>query len=396
MNYPFNKPSILNMHRVLSLTLVGAMTCAALTGCFSFKKDTDTTEDTGSNMPNLVESADTEPETTEAPTEAPTEPEKDNLAIVKEQLSVRSSPSTGSPVNAVLDAGEKVEVIRADGVNGVQWAYIIASSTGTKGWVNTESLDMSNVESIMSPTSTPGAVENNNNTTGTDTNTTTNSNTSTNNSTTSTTGTSYGTVTATELRVRADASTDSAIVGSYKNGNRVTILETKNGWGRVKEGWISLQYVRMDGTAGQNACTGTITATELIVRNGPGKSFNKVSSVTKGQTVEILDQVSAEGAVWGNIKGGWICMDYVNVNGSVGGTISGSTSTGTTSGNGIGTATVTGNGLNIREGAGLSYKTVGGMAYGESAVVYERQQADGYTWGRTDKGWICLDYTNFR
>lgn len=389
MNYPFNKPTMLNMHRVLSLTLVGAMTCAALTGCFSLNKDTEATDDTSSNMPNLVDSAEpTEAETTEHVTEAPTEPEKDNMAVVKEQLSVRSSPSTGSPVTAVVDAGEKVEVIRVDGVNGVQWAYVL-SPNGPKGWVNTESLDMSNVENIMSPTATPGAMENNNNNETTNTPTTPSNNTNTTN-TTSSTGTKYGTVTASELRIRANASTDSDIVGSVKYGDRIAITETNGNWGRTNQGWVSLQYVRMDGTAGQNACTGTVTASELIVRDGPGKNYNKVSSVTRGQTVQILDQTTVNGTTWGNIANGWICMDYVNVNGSVGGTVSGSTS-----GNGIGTATVTGNGLFIREGAGTSYKAVGAMAYGESAVVYERMQAEGYTWGRTDRGWICLNYTNF-
>lgn len=391
MNYPFNKPTMLNMHRVLSLTLVGAMTCAALTGCFSLNKDTESTDDTASNMPNLVDSAEpAETETTEPVTEAPTEPEKDNMAVVKEQLSVRSSPSTGSPVTAVVDAGEKVEVIRVDGVNGVQWAYVL-SPNGPKGWVNTESLDMSNVENIMSPTATPGAMENNNNNESTNTPTPTNpSNNPNTTNTTSSTGTKYGTVTASELRIRANASTDSEIVGSVKYGDRIAITETNGNWGRTNQGWVSLQYVRMDGTAGQNACTGTVTASELIVRDGPGKNYNKVSSVTRGQTVQILDQTTVNGTVWGNIANGWICMDYVNVNGSVGGTISGSTS-----GNGIGTATVTGNGLFIREGAGTSYKAIGAMAYGESAVVYERMQAEGYTWGRTDRGWICLNYTNF-
>ena len=56
-----------------------------------------------------------------------------------------------------------------------------------------------------------------------------------------------GTITATSLNIRAEASTGSAVVGMLYRGDTVTILETKtvNGteWGRIEQGWISMDYV---------------------------------------------------------------------------------------------------------------------------------------------------------
>lgn len=51
-------------------------------------------------------------------------------------------------------------------------------------------------------------------------------------------------VTASSLRIRKSASTDSTQVGSYKKGKTVTIKAIKNGWGKTKDGWISLQYTK--------------------------------------------------------------------------------------------------------------------------------------------------------
>ena len=61
-------------------------------------------------------------------------------------------------------------------------------------------------------------------------------------------------VTAEEaLNIRAEASALSAVVGSYAPGTAVTILETKDGWGRTDRGWISMGYV----TLSENAISGT-------------------------------------------------------------------------------------------------------------------------------------------
>lgn len=397
MNYPFNS---IKMRRALSLTLVAAMTTVALTGCFGSKKETEPTDD-AANMPNLIDTA-TEPSTESfvpetEPSTAPTEA-NDGLAVVKEQLSVRSSPSVSANVNHTLEAGEKVEVLRVESLNGARWAYIRSvEDTTKKGWVNAESLDLSNVDGIDT-TETPGS-------TGDPTGVNTPATTPSTTPSSSNTGTNtFGVVTGSELNIRSEASSSSTKVGSLKYGDRVTITETSGSWGKIKQGWISLDYVYVDGQAGKNKATGSITASELTVREGPGTGYNKVSSLKQGSQVEVLEQIRVGNTTWGCIKGGWVSMDYVSVNGKTGGTLSGTTSntdtgnstTNTPTGSSIGKATVTGNGLYIRSGAGTNYDAVGALKKGETVDVYATKQGDGYTWGQISNGWICLNFTNWQ
>ena len=58
--------------------------------------------------------------------------------------------------------------------------------------------------------------------------------------------TGKGTVTAEGLNIRKDADLKSDSIGSYNKGDKVDILEVKNGWGRTDKGWIYLEYVKMD------------------------------------------------------------------------------------------------------------------------------------------------------
>ena len=65
---------------------------------------------------------------------------------------------------------------------------------------------------------------------------------------TPTDGTKLGTVKVNDsLNVRASASTSAEVIKSLTNGTIVTILETSNGWHKVKvdgvEGWVSADYI---------------------------------------------------------------------------------------------------------------------------------------------------------
>ena len=54
-----------------------------------------------------------------------------------------------------------------------------------------------------------------------------------------------GTVTVSStLNVRSGAGTSYSRTGSLTNGTKVTIIEEKNGWGKLLQGgWVSLDYV---------------------------------------------------------------------------------------------------------------------------------------------------------
>ena len=56
------------------------------------------------------------------------------------------------------------------------------------------------------------------------------------------------------------------------------------------------------------------------------------------------------------------------------------------------TKTVTSKTLNIRSDAGTAYDKVGQYVKGDQIVIYEEKTVSGQKWGRTDKGWVCMDY----
>ncbi len=218
------------------------------------------------------------------------------------------------------------------------------------------------------------------------------------------------------LNVRKGPGTNYARVAKINAGTKVQILETtmvKNvKWGRTSLGWVSMEYIKLDtasapetekpetekpetekpetekpgtqkpesgGTATGTAKTGTIVkTTELRVRAGAGTNYEKVGTLKKGDRVVILETAKVGNATWGRIEKGWIHMYYVQLDGTEvpSGTIS---------------RTVTTE-LRIRAGAGTSYDKVGTYKKGEVVLIYETTTVNGFLWGRTDKGWISMEY----
>lgn len=369
MNCPFKKNHSRKLTRVLSVMLAVLMLAVCFTGCQ--KKTNDPAESTASGAtPNLIESS-AAPGSSETPTEttAATEPEKKNVAIVKEKISVRSSPSVESNVIGQLNAGEEVEVNRVESVSGIQWAYI-----PLKGWVTVENLDMTNVSSPTTNVSTPANPQ-----------ATEPADTGTGSGDVSAANTGNGkkgVVIANDLNVRTKASTDGEAVGSLNYGNRVTILETSNGWGRTGMGWISLNYVYMDGNTGTSPCKGVVSGTQLNVRSGPGTEYDSVGSLNKGDSVNILERIKIGKTTWGCTKTGWVSMDYVDTDGK---------GVETTT-DGAGSGKVIGDTVNVRSGPGTDYEVIGSVKFGDKVTISETSTSDGVKWGKIGKGWISMKY----
>ena len=129
--------------------------------------------------------------------------------------------------------------------------------------------------------------------------------------------TAKGVVIGNQLNVRSGPGTNYGRVASLNTGDRGNILEqfTIGGtkWGGIDKGWISLDYVYIDGTTGENSGTGTITGDQLNIRTGPGTTYGTNGSLNKGDTVKILTQIKVGNTVWGCIDKGWISMDYVEM-----------------------------------------------------------------------------------
>ena len=203
----------------------------------------------------------------------------------------------------------------------------------------------------------------------------------------------------TYLNVRKDATTSSAVVGRLYPGSSVVIYEKKTVgsmvWGRISTGWISMDYVTVTSeTTTTPKYTGTITTEKIRVRSGAGSIYTIVGYLYEGDRVEILERKTVNGVEWGRISKGWIMMEFVKLDttdNSGSGNNSGSNSDNTTTTK-TGTVKLTAGTLNVRAGAGLNYKVVSYLVNGAKVTILETKVVDGRTWGRTSKGWVCMDY----
>lgn len=217
------------------------------------------------------------------------------------------------------------------------------------------------------------------------------------------------------LNVRAGAGTKYPVIGKLPAGTQVEILDTtvvgRQNWCRITQGWVCMDYIKVsvgasDGGDKDNKPTtpkpeekpetpsapdtapdttpankvGVITGTNTLrVRSKPGVDNKQVGTLKKGDKVVILETTKVGGATWGRIESGWIHMHYVKLNSE-------------TVPAGAVIRTVTASSLRIRAGAGTKYDQVGSYQRGAEIVILEQTKAGGQLWGRTDKGWVCMEY----
>ena len=102
---------------------------------------------------------------------------------------------------------------------------------------------------------------------------------------------------------------------------------------KIKAGWIDLQYVRFAGepepteppveptTDTQpeppvvNVNMGTVTASKLHIRKGPGSKYETDGAYFKGDRIEIVATETVDGTIWGQTNLGWVGMGYVRMDG---------------------------------------------------------------------------------
>ena len=125
-------------------------------------------------------------------------------------------------------------------------------------------------------------------------------------------------------------------------------------------------------------------STYVNVRKGAGTGNALVGKVANGTKVSIYQTTTVGSYKWGRIDSGWICMAYVELDGSSGGSDSDETVSGKVTG-----ATT----LNVRSGPGTSYSRVDSLAKGAKVTIYERTTKAGTQWGRIGSNrWVCMSY----
>ncbi len=143
--------------------------------------------------------------------------------------------------------------------------------------------------------------------------------------------------------------------------------------------------------------TGTVTTDNVKVRSSAGTTASQVSSLSNGDTVEIVDETKDEsGYVWYKIRVnkseyGYVRSDLVR---KAAGTTTTTTSTTSQTNEAAATlpattatateertANITEDSVNVREGAGTAYDSVGKVTKGDTVTVTgEAEGTDGQIW----------------
>ncbi len=327
---------------------------------------------------------------TEAPTQ-PTEPQQPEVqqpqtsavmgtVKVSDTLRIRSGPSTGYAVAGYLYNGNRVQILEQKQVGATVWGRI------DRGWI---SLDYVVLDAGAQPAPPQQPEQQPTEPQPTEPQPTQ----PTEPQPSAPQPTSWtGTVRVNDcLRVRSGAGTSYSITGYLYPNARVTITEKQtvgnSVWGKTDKGWISLDYVVLDGESSTQtqSVAGTVNVNEFLrIRSGPSTSYAVAGYLGPKDRVQILEQKQVGATVWGRIDRGWISLDYVILDGS---NNSSSNSTQSTA-----SKTVIADCLRVRSAAGTNNTIVGYLYTGAKVEILETTTVGATPWGRIKNGWISLDY----
>lgn len=213
------------------------------------------------------------------------------------------------------------------------------------------------------------------------------------------------TVTNSYLNSRANASIFSAQVGSYKQGDKLRIINTANAdgflWGQVAKSetdntpvcWVALMYTNYESVKNQSGpnnskvvAKATIRVNGYVnVRSDAGTDKQIVGALPNGTQVDLYETKYVNGIRWGRCNTGWFCLTYAEV--------SNLSDEGTS------------NDIGLTAYAFTGVMNEGGRYYGSPKVTEDSKAAtagekvtvtnltkdsEGKTWGKCSKGWVCL------
>ena len=254
-------------------------------------------------------------------------------------------------------------------------------------------------------------------------------------------------VTGDVVNIRSGPGTNYGITGrAYRNDvltvSHVTHL-TNMKWGKVSNGWICLDYTTYDDIINgsgdvddavnqpseddtvsdmdqsrddpdtapdtQEVITGIVNVNDFLkIRSGPGTTYETVGFLFNGNKIEILEQKTVGTMVWGRIKNGWVCMNYIRTDHAstdepispdveeapekepVEDTAGSDHTAESVSIKG----TITADALRIRSGAGTANSIVGFYYQDDTVVISQKKLVGTVYWGKTGRGWISMDYVS--
>ncbi|PRT13916.1 mannosyl-glycoprotein endo-beta-N-acetylglucosamidase [Bacillus toyonensis] len=282
-------------------------------------------------------------------------------------LRVRSAANTSSAVLGNLKNGEKVTVLgKANG-----WAKI--NYQGKEGYVSLEfvKLEAGKQEEKPAEDITNGTQE-------------------------------VGTINATSLRVRSAANTSSSVLGTLKNGEKVTVLGKENGWAKInyqgKEGYVSLEFVKLEAgkqeekpaediTNGTQE-VGTINATSLRVRSAANTSSSVLGTLKNGEKVTVLGKANGWAKINYQGKEGYVSLEFITI---------GKDSIDPTNPTNPGQVTeeravVNASLLNVRKGPSTGAAAVGHLKNGETVTIIGKENGWAKIRFNGGEGYVSLQF----
>lgn len=151
-------------------------------------------------------------------------------------------------------------------------------------------------------------------------------------------------------------------------------------------------------TSGKTVKMARVVGTDSLRVRITGASYGTViGSLSNGTTAKVLDEKNGWYLLDIDVDndpstGSWCSGSYLEIyDGVEGGTTSETSSSGTVE-TGMGIVANTYTGVNIRSGAGTANALVGKYLTGTTVEILEVKTVGSSKWGRTEKGWVCMDY----
>ncbi len=187
----------------------------------------------------------------------------DKAVVTATVLNVRSGPSTSHSIVGRLKSGDAVAV------NDVQNGWYKINFQNIQGWIAGTYAEKEQSRKAPDPPSDSSA-----------------------------TSGKTAVVTASVLNIRNTYSTGGKLIGSVRQGDKVTILKETNNWAFIqyagnKQGWAAgwyLKEVKEDNSQVVNGPSVTILHNGTNIRNGPGTSHAVTARANKGDTFPIVNK----------------------------------------------------------------------------------------------------------
>ncbi|RQW21350.1 hypothetical protein EH196_15030 [Bacillus sp. C1-1] len=266
-------------------------------------------------------------------------------ATTTARLNLRSGAGTSHRVLTTLPVGQKVELLQKQG----NWYQVKAGNQ--TGWVSSDFIKTggNNGEDIKP---------------------------------------SLGSATTTaRLNLRSGAGTSHRVLTTLPVGQKVELLQKQGNWYQVKAGnqtgWVSSDFIKTGGNNVEDIkpSLGSATTTaRLNLRSGAGTSHRVLTTLPVGQKVELLQKQGNWYQVKAGNQTGWVSSDFLSTKSEVKEETS-VTKAGETTAR-----------LNLREGAGTSYKVLTTLNKGQAVEIINTKNGWHQIKVGSQTGWVSAQY----